>query len=460
MSAAPHERPDAADLATEQALLGAILLNNAAYSRVSTFLKPGHFLNAVHGRIFVAIGTVIARGLTAEIATVRDELGPAPALEPIGGVAAFLAALLTSAGIAANAEHYGRAIRDAAVQRASAAFSVTAWLDRDISEPDILLGPFSTTSRGMFVADTGLGKTNVAMAIAFAMASGQPFLHWNSHRPARVLFIDGEMSKRLLRSRIRDEAKRCGQIPETLFFVSSDDVEDMPPLNTAQGQAYVDSLIDGFGGIDFIFFDNVQSLLSGDMKDEEPWQQTLPWIRDLTRRNIGQLWIHHTGHDTGRSYGTKTREWQLDTVMIGEAVERAGADIAMSLRFTKARERAPDNRHIYADVVVTLSCDAWTIDTGPAPKKAQKLSGAAAVGMEQLRNCLAMHAADLPPSEHVPKGARGVTLHTWRLWLEQAGVINRDGNPREQFRRIRVTLQERGFIGVWGDFVWPSHAVT
>ena len=40
----------------EQALLGAILINNAAYLRVSEFLQPEHFGNAVHGRIFTAIG--------------------------------------------------------------------------------------------------------------------------------------------------------------------------------------------------------------------------------------------------------------------------------------------------------------------------------------------------------------------------------------------------------------------
>jgi hypothetical protein len=52
------------------------------------------------------------------------------------------------------------------------------------------------------------------------------------------------------------------------------------------------------------------------MKDEEPWQDTLRWARSLTNRAIGQLWVHHTGHDDSRSYGTKTREWQLDTVIL------------------------------------------------------------------------------------------------------------------------------------------------
>jgi replicative DNA helicase len=39
----------------EQALLGAILANNATYHRVAEFLRPEHFADGVHGRIFEAI---------------------------------------------------------------------------------------------------------------------------------------------------------------------------------------------------------------------------------------------------------------------------------------------------------------------------------------------------------------------------------------------------------------------
>ena len=51
--------------------------------------------------------------------------------------------------------------------------SIAAWLGRDIPDADLLLGPFSTTSRGLFSADTGLGKTNFCMALAAAMAEGR-----------------------------------------------------------------------------------------------------------------------------------------------------------------------------------------------------------------------------------------------------------------------------------------------
>src|SRR4029453_14174001 len=111
-----------------------------------------------------------------------------------------------------------------------AAYTVQSWLDRDLPEADLLLGPFSTTSRGMLVATTGIGKPKTAIAMAFAMATGKPFLRWNSYRSARILFIDGEMSKRLLRLRIRDAARRAGVVPDNLYFLCRDDFEMMPPL--------------------------------------------------------------------------------------------------------------------------------------------------------------------------------------------------------------------------------------
>jgi RecA-family ATPase len=61
--------------------------------------------------------------------------------------------------------------------------TIAAWLARDIPPPDFLMGEWvSTTSRGMIVSATGLGKTNFCLALAFSMALGQDFLHWRAAR--------------------------------------------------------------------------------------------------------------------------------------------------------------------------------------------------------------------------------------------------------------------------------------
>ena len=75
--------------------------------------------------------------------------------------------------------------------------SVEAWLERDLPAPDFLLGDvFSTTSRGELIGPTGLGKTNLCLAMACGKAAGVGFLHLDSRRPAKVLYVDGELSRR------------------------------------------------------------------------------------------------------------------------------------------------------------------------------------------------------------------------------------------------------------------------
>jgi len=100
----------------EQALLGAMLINNAAYFRVSEFLQAEHFGNAVHGRIFAAIRKLIERGQIANPVTLKNLFDQDDALSEIGG-AQYLARLASSAVTIINSEDYGRAINDLYLRR-------------------------------------------------------------------------------------------------------------------------------------------------------------------------------------------------------------------------------------------------------------------------------------------------------------------------------------------------------
>src|SRR5208282_1764888 len=100
----------------EQALLGAILINNTAYYRVCEFLQPEHFGNAVHGRIYAAIGKLLERGQIANPITLKNLFDQDGALMEIGG-AQYLARLAESAVTIINAEHYGRTIHDLHLRR-------------------------------------------------------------------------------------------------------------------------------------------------------------------------------------------------------------------------------------------------------------------------------------------------------------------------------------------------------
>jgi replicative DNA helicase len=63
------------NIEAEQALLGAILVNNDAFDRVSDFLKSEHFVEEIHRRIFEVAGQLIRAGKLASPITIKTFLG-------------------------------------------------------------------------------------------------------------------------------------------------------------------------------------------------------------------------------------------------------------------------------------------------------------------------------------------------------------------------------------------------
>src|SRR5690606_19458470 len=100
----------------EQALLGAILANNLVLDRVSEFLLPEHFADAVHGRIYEAATKLIQRGQIANVLTLKNMFDQDAALAEVGG-AQYLARLANSVVTIINAEDYGRTIHDMYLRR-------------------------------------------------------------------------------------------------------------------------------------------------------------------------------------------------------------------------------------------------------------------------------------------------------------------------------------------------------
>ena len=65
---APH------NIEAEQALLGAILVNNEAFYRVSDFLEPAHFFEPIHGRIYDIARSLVRSGKSASPITLMTFL--------------------------------------------------------------------------------------------------------------------------------------------------------------------------------------------------------------------------------------------------------------------------------------------------------------------------------------------------------------------------------------------------
>lgn len=348
-------------------------------------------------------------------------------------------------------------LADRAGDLASVPLTIAEWAARELAEPDFLSGRWlSTTSRAMFVAPTGLGKTNYLVAFGMHVAAGKAFLHWLGTRPARVLFIDGEMSARLLRRRVAEAARRfkkiySGSPPETFFALSHEDLGGLQPLNSEAGQKQIEAVIEKrLGGeVDLIIFDNIMSLITGDQKDEEGWAKAMPWILRLTRRHIGQIWVHHTGHNAAQSYGTKTREWQMDTVAHLEEVKRADTDVSFRQEFRKARERTPETRADFQDVTIALVNDEWIGDAVTTNRK-KPISPKGDKFLSALANVLASDQAT------IWAGRKAVRSKDWQEECFLQGLIDREKLPsaRTQFGKYRSELVTANQIACHEDFTW------
>jgi len=114
---APLYRSAPHNIEAEQALLGAILVNNEAFYRVSDFLEPVHFFEPIHQQIYQLARDLIRAGKLATPVTLKTFLD---ASVDIGGmtVGQYLARLAAEATTIINAEDYGRTVYDLSVRRA------------------------------------------------------------------------------------------------------------------------------------------------------------------------------------------------------------------------------------------------------------------------------------------------------------------------------------------------------
>jgi replicative DNA helicase len=100
----------------EMALLGALLANNKAFDKVAEFLRPEHFADDRHGRIYDACSKLIQRGTIANPVTLKNYFEQDNALAEIGG-AQYLARLAGAVVTVINAIDYARTIHDLYLRR-------------------------------------------------------------------------------------------------------------------------------------------------------------------------------------------------------------------------------------------------------------------------------------------------------------------------------------------------------
>lgn len=104
------------DIAAEEAVLGALLIDPELISRVSTVLQPRDFYREKHGAIYAAMLALAGRGQGGDFVTLVGELERVGKLTEVGG-ASFIASLVNATPTTVHTDTYARRIEHCATYR-------------------------------------------------------------------------------------------------------------------------------------------------------------------------------------------------------------------------------------------------------------------------------------------------------------------------------------------------------
>jgi putative DNA primase/helicase len=189
-------------------------------------------------------------------------------------------------------------------------------IDTPVEPRPFLLKPWLPEKGvALIYARPGFGKTLLALAVSYAVATGSAFLHWRAPQPRRVLYLDGEMSRASMQDRVAAiEAGGEQKVdPDFLRFICADTQgQQMPDLGTGLEQIRLAPYLEG---VDLIVVDNISTLVRcAAENDAESWKPVQRWVLDQRRANRSVLFVHHA-NKRGGSRGTSRREDVADTVI-------------------------------------------------------------------------------------------------------------------------------------------------
>lgn len=195
---------------------------------------------------------------------------------------------------------------------------IHSFLAMDIPPREMLFEPWlPSQGLAMLYGKRGLGKTYLALGIAYAVASGGALLSWRAPKARKVLYIDGEMLAAPLQERLAAIVKAAEREPEPgMLSIITPDLQPrgMPDLATAGGQADIAEVMSPETKL--IIVDSLSSLVRGEGRenDAESWLPIAEWA--LAQRVAGRslLFLHHANR-RGEQRGTSKREDLLDTVL-------------------------------------------------------------------------------------------------------------------------------------------------
>ncbi len=136
----PSQKLPPQNLEAEQCVLGAVLIDTEAITKVLDVISEEHFYREAHRKIFRAAIELFEKNEPIDLVTLAERLTKAHTLEEVGG-ASYLATLADSMPTAANILHYARIVKEKATLRSliGAATEIATTCYENVADVDDLL---------------------------------------------------------------------------------------------------------------------------------------------------------------------------------------------------------------------------------------------------------------------------------------------------------------------------------
>jgi hypothetical protein len=195
--------------------------------------------------------------------------------------------------------------------------------------PQTILWPIlSSSSLALLYGPRGIGKSFLALGIAWATANGDSFLKWRAGQQRKVLHVDGELAREDLRERL----DALGRPPPGLYLLSAGLHGSRPP-DLDRWEPRVDERYPHL-----LVVDSLSSLAGDGGTTAKRWDATRRWLLRLRELGIATLVVHHATR-RGEPRGPGALEDVFDLVM---SLRRPPGyqpreGLRVELRFEKAR---------------------------------------------------------------------------------------------------------------------------
>jgi hypothetical protein len=198
-------------------------------------------------------------------------------------------------------------------------------------------------------------------------------------------------------------------------------------------------------------------LLIGSMLDEATWAPMKQLVCELSGRHIAQVWFNHA-NDLGKSFGDKTREWEMDTVAKLSKVE--GDETAIRIEFSKARLRTPKTAGQFAPLIFRPG-DDWRFEIAKS-ESAGKLGSDAETARDEFVKVYGHLADGAPKSLGLDDRSSVLKVSTAAIRdeLRNCGFLDADENgaitrvSRLHFFRAKQMLLKRGIFAERKGQIW------